>query len=197
MSISPAAGGTTTGLIRIVGGAALLAATLAACSGASFSTPGPAGGSEGAAGQSGEVSVADGVLDEPVSVTADLPALTGLDDDLLAAVQHAADDAADDGMQMLITSGWRSAAYQEHLQTEAVEEYGSAEEAARWVASPTESRHVSGAAVDVGPTDAAYWMSEFGSRYGLCQTYANEVWHYELATEPGGECPVPVTDAAS
>lgn len=195
MSIS-SAGRTATGLLRRVGGAALLAATLAACGGASSSVPGPVGGNERAAGQGGAVSVADGLLDEPVSVSTDLPALTGLDDDLLAAVQDAAEDAAADGVQILITSGWRSEAYQEHLLAEAVEEYGSAEEAARWVASPTESRHVSGAAVDVGPTDAAYWMSEFGSRYGLCQTYVNEVWHYELATSPGGECPAPLADAA-
>jgi len=28
-------------------------------------------------------------------------------------------------------------------------------------------------------------------------TYANEMWHYELASEPGGICPRPVADASA
>lgn len=54
------------------------------------------------------------------------------------------------------------------------------------------SAHVTGDAVDIGPTEAMYWLSQHGSRYGLCQTYANEVWHFELTVERGGECPAPV-----
>jgi hypothetical protein len=65
------------------------------------------------------------------------------------------------------------------------------------VSTPEKSAHVSGHAVDVGPTDAAYWVIQHGSTYGLCQIYANEVWHFELATDPGGTCPTPLADASS
>lgn len=63
------------------------------------------------------------------------------------------------------------------------------DEASKWVHSPSLSKHVSGQAVDIGPTDADDWLIQHGSDYGLCQTYANEMWHFELATTPGGECP--------
>ncbi|MGW5878275.1 M15 family metallopeptidase [Nocardiopsis terrae] len=128
----------------------------------------------------------------------DVPALTGLDTELLAAVHDAADAAlAEDGIEVLVTSGWRSERYQRFLLDSAVGVYGSEEEAARWVAGPEESSHVTGEAVDIGRTDAAYWFAEHGPRFGLCQTYANEIWHYELTVEPGGTCPEPVTDASA
>ena len=60
--------------------------------------------------------------------------------------------------------------------------------------TPDESAHVTGDAVDVGPTDAMYWLARHGSDHGLCQTYANEIWHFELAVEPGGRCPAPAAD---
>ena len=66
---------------------------------------------------------------------------------------------------------------------EAVSEYGSAEEAARWVATAETSAHVSGDAVDIGRSDATAWLSEQGAEYGLCQIYGNEPWHYELRPE--------------
>ena len=54
------------------------------------------------------------------------------------------------------------------------------QKAARWVATPSTSAHVSGDAVDIGPSDATAWLSEHGAAYGLCQIYRNEPWHYEL-----------------
>jgi hypothetical protein len=39
---------------------------------------------------------------------------------------------------------------------------------------------VSGDAVDIGPSSAATWLSEHGAAYGLCRTYGNEPWHFEL-----------------
>jgi zinc D-Ala-D-Ala carboxypeptidase len=57
------------------------------------------------------------------------------------------------------------------------------------VATPETSAHVSGDAVDVGPSGAA-WLSWHGAEYGLCQIYGNEPWHYELRPEAGGHgCP--------
>jgi D-alanyl-D-alanine carboxypeptidase len=42
---------------------------------------------------------------------------------------------------------------------------------------------VSGDAVDIGHSDATGWLSEYGAKYGLCQIYSNEPWHYELRPE--------------
>ena len=109
--------------------------------------------------------------------------MANLDPALLGALRQAATDAADDGVEFVVDSGWRSPAYQEQLLREAVSKYGSEAEAARWVATPNTSAHVSGDAVDIGPSDAAAWLSEHGAAYGLCQIYGNEPWHYELRPE--------------
>jgi len=142
--------------------------------------------------------VEDGVVDEVdgISPFADhLPAIAKLEPELRAAMQSAAHDAIADGVDFVVTSGWRSAAYQQSLLDEAVVEYGSAEAAGEFVLTPEESRHVTGEAVDIGRTDANSWLSQHGSDYGLCQTYANEMWHFELATGPGGDCPAQLPDA--
>ena len=109
-----------------------------------------------------------------------IPGVANLDLALLDAVRRAATDAADDGVEFFVDSGWRSPEYQERLLREAVRKYGSEAEAARWVATPTTSAHVSGDAVDIGPSAAAAWLSEHGARHGLCRVYANESWHFEL-----------------
>lgn len=124
------------------------------------------------------------------------PAIAGLDDDLRAALQSAARDAQAAGVDFWVTSGWRSTAYQQSLLDRAVDRYGSLAEARKFVSTPETSEHVQGRAVDIGPTDGADWTIRKGARYGLCQTYANEMWHFELATTPGGTCPQPLPDAA-
>jgi zinc D-Ala-D-Ala carboxypeptidase len=140
---------------------------------------------------------ADGVV-VPEGVTVDddeHPAVTKLDPALLGALRRAAADAASDGVVLYVNSGWRSPAYQEKLLDDAVAEYGSREEAARWVATPTTSAHVAGDAVDIAPAEATAWLSEEGAAHGLCQIYANEPWHYELrpAAVASG-CPAPYAD---
>ena len=116
--------------------------------------------------------------------------MANLDPDLLGALRRAADDAADDGVRFHVNSGWRPPEYQERLRLEAVSKYGSEEEAARWVATAENSPHVSGDAVDIGPSDATAWLSEHGAEHGLCQIYRNEPWHYELRPEAGDHgCP--------
>ncbi|WIE62559.1 M15 family metallopeptidase [Curtobacterium sp. MCLR17_032] len=119
-----------------------------------------------------------------------LPAVNRLDPGLLSAVRHAAEDAADDDVDFVLNSGWRSAAYQDQLLRDAVDEYGSIGEAARWVATSETSAHVRGDAVDIGSWDAATWLSDNGAAYGLCQVYGNEGWHFELRPEAVDEgCP--------
>src|SRR5262249_20295149 len=127
---------------------------------------------------------AGGAVPEGTTVFDDqVPGVAKLDPDLLAALRQAATDAARDGVEFQVDSGWRSAAYQEQLRREATAKYGSEAEAARWVATPGTSAHVSGDAVDIGPTGAAAWLSAHGAPYGLCQIYGNEPWHYELRPE--------------
>ena len=129
----------------------------------------------------GVLGEADGAVPARTTVFDDqVPGVARLDPALLAALRRAATAATDDGVELFVDSGWRSPAYQEQLLREAVSEYGSEEKAARWVATPKTSAHVSGDAVDIGPSNAAAWLSKHGSRYGLCQIYRNEPWHYEL-----------------
>lgn len=142
---------------------------------------------------------ADGEIPAGERVTVhdtDLPAIANLDPELLAAVQRAAADAAAEGEgEFLVTSGWRSPDYQQRLLDDAVQVYGSEAEAARWVARPETSLHVTGDAIDIGPFDATYWLSLHGAAYGLCQIYANETWHFELRPEAVTEgCPEPYLD---
>jgi LAS superfamily LD-carboxypeptidase LdcB len=113
----------------------------------------------------------------------EVPGVVNLDSDLLGALRQAATDAAAAGVEFYVDSGWRSREYQEQLLHEAVLKYGSEAEAARWVATPSRSAHVSGEAVDIGPSGAAAWLSEHSAEYGLCQIYGNEPWHYELRPE--------------
>jgi D-alanyl-D-alanine carboxypeptidase len=118
-----------------------------------------------------------------------------LDPALLGALRRAATDAANDGVQFYVDSGWRSPEYQAQLFEEAMSKYGSAAEAARWVAPPDRSAHVSGDAVDIGHSDAATWLSQHGAEYGLCEIYANEPWHYELRPEAVDQgCPAMYAD---
>jgi D-alanyl-D-alanine carboxypeptidase len=132
----------------------------------------------------GALGEADGAVPDGTTVFDDeIPGVANLDPALLGALRRAATDAAADGVEFFVNSGWRSPKYQEQLLREAIPKYGSDKEAARWVATPKASPHVSGDAVDIGPFDAAAWLSEHGAKYGLCQIYGNELWHYELRPE--------------
>lgn len=144
------------------------------------------------------VTTADGLIDSaPVSELEDTPAVTRLDPDLRRALESATRAAAEDGVEVHVNSGWRSKHYQQALLDQGIEQYGSLEAARRWVNTPDRSTHVRGRAVDVGPTDAMSWMDQHGARFGLCRTYANELWHFELATTPGGVCPATLPDGSA
>jgi zinc D-Ala-D-Ala carboxypeptidase len=135
-------------------------------------------------GHHGALGEADGAVPDGATVFDDeVPGVAKLDSGLLGALRQAARDAAGDGVEFVVDSGWRSPEYQEQLLREGVLKYGSEEEADLWVATPNTSAHVSGDAVDIGPSGAAAWLSEHGAAYGLCQVYGNEPWHYELRPE--------------
>ena len=133
---------------------------------------------------------ADGLLPEGVTVWDDAyPGVANLSPALLASLREAATAAADDGVAFVVTSGWRSPAYQNWLLQEATVQHGSSEEAARWVAPVDKSSHVFGEAIDLGDAAEA-WLAHHGARYGLCPVYANEPWHYELRSTLAREtCP--------
>jgi zinc D-Ala-D-Ala carboxypeptidase len=124
----------------------------------------------------------------PIPVT---PALVaGIDPALSRALSAARIGALRVGLQINITSGFRTAAEQQRLYDEAVARYGSPEQARHWVLPPAESDHVKGLAIDVGPPGSAAWLEKHGVLYGLCRRYVNEWWHFErLAPNVGQRCP--------
>jgi D-alanyl-D-alanine carboxypeptidase len=126
----------------------------------------------------------------------DVPSGTGdtsrLTPALKRSVRRATAAAAADGVELRVTSGWRSRQHQADLFAAAVRKYGSTARARRWVLPPDESAHVRGQAVDIGPEAGAAWLRRNGARFGLCQRYANEPWHFErLAGKKGSKCPAP------
>ena len=143
----------------------------------------------------GALGEADGGVPDGTTVFDDaVPGVANLSPALLSALRRAATDAAAVGVKFSVDSGWRSAAYQQQLLDDAVSKYGSEQQAARWVATPTTSAHVSGDAVDLA-SGAASWLSAHGAAYGLCRIYGNESWHFELrpdAVQDG--CPAMYAD---
>ncbi|MFF1634547.1 M15 family metallopeptidase [Leifsonia sp. NPDC058248] len=132
-----------------------------------------------------------------VALTDDVPAVTRLDGRLRDALGRAAAAAAERHVAFTIADGWRSTRYQQYLFDQAVAQYGSAQEASRWVKPADQSKHVHGAAVDIATADAMDWLVRFGAEYGLCQIYANESWHFELAADASGTCPALLTDGSA
>jgi hypothetical protein len=190
--------GTTSGRIRIrwirVAGLLVVVAAIAAAVGqqspgsasspASSSSTGASGSDARPGEPAGPLGEADGAVPDGTTVFDDgVPGVANLEPALLGALRRAATDATGDGVDLFVDSGWRSPEYQERLLRQAVSKYGSEAEASRWVASPETSAHVSGDAVDIGPSRAAAWLSEHGAAYGLCRIYGNEPWHYELRPE--------------
>ncbi|GAB3618256.1 M15 family metallopeptidase [Okibacterium endophyticum] len=203
-----------TGLILVGVGAVAFGASVAAAQAITGALNGPAqiadqdatGVSPGSApADSAPVSIEQVTVDDGYIAVGDSvspfddahPAIAKLTEELRLAVQRAAAAAEAQGVTFVINSGWRSARYQQALLDDAVQRYGSLDEARKWVSTPLESAHVTGDAVDVGYADADSWLSQHGAEYGLCQIYANEMWHFELATEPGGECPPQLTDSSA
>jgi len=103
-----------------------------------------------------------------------------------------------DGVELSLTSGFRSLARQQMLFDREVVIRGSESEAAKWVLPPKFSNHPRGLAIDVNYPDGreeALWLERNGSRFGLCRVYANEWWHFEGVIAPGQACPDPAPNA--
>ena len=64
----------------------------------------------------GALGEAGGAVPDGTTVFDDeIPGVANLDPDLLGALRQAATDAADDGVEFFVDSGWRSPEYQEQL----------------------------------------------------------------------------------
>lgn len=123
---------------------------------------------------------------------------TGLNPYVKNRFLAAQSEARKEGINLVITSGFRTAARQEYLFNRAIRKYGSAKEASKWVLPPDKSHHPDGIALDInypGNPEDTKWLEENGYKYGLCRVYKNEWWHFEPVIAPGNTCP-PLVDNA-
>ena len=113
------------------------------------------------------------------------------------------DDARYDGLELFVAAGYRTAAEQQALLEEKIEEYRAEgrsrreakELAGQWVARPGASEHQLGIAVDINAdsdyssSEALYqWLEDNSWKYGFIHRYpadkteitgiVNEPWHY-------------------
>jgi D-alanyl-D-alanine carboxypeptidase len=135
------------------------------------------------------ISLGSGALSESATATGLVNEIHPL---LQARFDAAKVAAARVGVNLYMTSGFRSEARQAMLFADAIEKYGSETEAAKWVLPPKSSHHPEGLAIDInypGDRAGAQWLELNGTRFGLCRVYANEWWHFEGVIAPGGDCP--------
>ncbi|WP_442942774.1 M15 family metallopeptidase [Nocardia sp. NBC_01503] len=184
-------GASRAAAVAVIAGAGLFATGLPAASplahaDSAVAVPGSALSESAVGGAAGKLPSASAIAGET----------DGLDPLLAAAYSHAADAAREEGVTIRITSGYRSPAEQQAMWEDGIRQYGSPEAARQWVLPPEESTHVSGQAIDVGPRAGAQWLEDNGNRWGLCRTFDNEWWHFELVTVPGASCPARLPDAS-
>ena len=184
--------------LAIAAASLALSVALSGCSAATTALAQPAGAPGSAPRGGSGLTDDDGYIADGSSLPldSDLPAVTRLDPDLLSALRDAQDAMKEEhsGSAITIADGWRSERYQEHLFAQAVRDYGSEAEAEKWVKRGSDSEHVRGEAVDIADAGAMDYLNRYGNAWGLCQVYANEAWHFELRTEPGGACPDQLPD---
>ena len=81
------------------------------------------------------------------------------------------------GLQLSITSGFRSDAEQERL--------FAANPDPRWVARPGTSLHRLGTELDLGPPGAYAWLAQNARRFGFTKRYEWEAWHFGYTRNTG------------
>ncbi|RKT56144.1 D-alanyl-D-alanine carboxypeptidase family protein [Saccharothrix australiensis] len=122
----------------------------------------------------------------------------GLRPDVLAAWQRLRTEAGARGVTLCLNDGKRSVGQQQREFADAVQRFGTAELAARYVLPPEKSMHVKGLAVDIQPLESAAWVEHNGNALGWCRRYQNEEWHFEYdpAYATSG-CPAMLPSATS
>jgi Transglycosylase SLT domain/D-alanyl-D-alanine carboxypeptidase len=84
--------------------------------------------------------------------------------------------AREDGVTLLISSGYRSDAEQAEL--------FRLNPDPKWVAPPGTSLHRNGTELDLGPRSAYGWLALNAPRFHFIQRYPHEPWHYGYALNP-------------
>jgi hypothetical protein len=106
----------------------------------------------------------------------------GMRPDVAAGFDRMAAAAAEAGVMLVVSSGFRSDAEQARL--------FAANPDPRWVAPPGHSLHRCATELDLGPESAYGWLATNAPRFGFVQRYSWEQWHYGF---DGG--PPPCSDA--
>jgi hypothetical protein len=109
--------------------------------------------------------------------------------DVAAAFDRLAEAAARSGVQLSITSGYRSDAEQARL--------FAANPDPKWVAPPGKSLHRYGTELDLGPPAAYGWLAANAGRFGFIKRYAWEPWHFGFGADPRRGAPAPQDDESS
>jgi soluble lytic murein transglycosylase-like protein len=94
----------------------------------------------------------------------------------LAFDRLAAAAKSDAGIDLLITSAYRSDAEQARL--------FAAHPDPKWVARPGESLHRFGTELDLGPVAAYGWLERNAGRFHFIKRYAWEAWHFGYGLNP-------------
>jgi len=122
-------------------------------------------------------------------------AISGLDPRFASAVWDMLQAANADGVNLQITSAYRSPEVQAQLYENALAKYGDEATARKWVAPPGRSQHNRGMAVDfAGPggllrdanSPEAQWIAANADRFGLAVPMNWEPWQVEMAGARGG-----------
>jgi hypothetical protein len=96
--------------------------------------------------------------------------------DVARAFDRMAAAAAGDGVQLLVSSGYRSNAEQAVLFAQHPDP--------KWVAPPGTSLHRLGTELDLGPASAYGWLAANAGRFHFVQRYSWEPWHYGYVLNP-------------
>lgn len=113
----------------------------------------------------------------------------GLRDDVLDAFRKLRAEAGRRNVVLCLQDGKRSTRQQQAQYDEYVKEFGSEEQARKYVLPPHLSNHVKGFAIDVQPQSSAAWVERSAGAYGWCRRYENEPWHFEYDPSYPRGCP--------
>jgi hypothetical protein len=97
--------------------------------------------------------------------------------DVALAFDRMAAAAADDGVNLIVVSGFRSNAEQAALFAQHPDP--------KWVAPPGQSLHRLGTELDLGPNSAYGWLASNAGRFHFLQRYSWEPWHYGFTLNAG------------
>jgi hypothetical protein len=96
--------------------------------------------------------------------------------DVALAFDRMAEAAREDGVTLLVTSGYRSDAEQAEL--------FRLHPDPKWVAPPGTSLHRNATELDLGPASAHGWLAANATRFHFIQRYPHEPWHYGYTLNP-------------